>query len=104
MSKLKIIDQGAGLYVVEGELTFSSIDKETLKSPPFPNKDKDIMVDLGLVSSSDSAGLALMIEWLRQARAKRAQVHFKHIPKQLLTLAKLSGFDKTNLLNLQPEP
>lgn len=103
MSKLSITHKGSGLYEIEGELTFSSIDKQTIKSASFLAKGKDVTIDLGRVSGSDSAGLALMIEWLRQARAKRVHVQFKNIPKQLIMLAKLSGFDKTNQFNLQSD-
>ncbi len=96
MTKLIIIDQGAGRFIVDGELTFSTIDKQTVKSFAFLNTSKHITVDLGRVSSTDSAGLALMIEWIKYTRHHRAHIVFKNIPEQLLNLAKLSGFDKTS--------
>ncbi|MGZ8162143.1 MAG: STAS domain-containing protein [Methylobacter sp.] len=95
MSKLKIIDQGSGNFIVEGDLTFSTINKDTLKSFDFLKAAKEITLDLSHVSSTDSAGLALMIEWIKYTRSKRIRLDFKNIPEQLLNLAKLSGFDKT---------
>lgn len=95
MSKLNIVKKGAGLYFVDGDLTFSTIDKQTVKSSAFLGSGKEITIDLGHVTLTDSAGLALMIEWLKHARSKRTHLRFQNIPKQLLTLAKLSGFDKT---------
>jgi len=47
------------------------------------------------VEATDSAGLALMIEWIRLSRMSRVQLRFKNVPEQLLALAKLSGFDET---------
>jgi phospholipid transport system transporter-binding protein len=95
VSKLKIIDQGSGHFIVEGDLTFSTINKDTLKSFDFLKAAKEITLDLSHVSSTDSAGLALMIEWIKYTRSKRIRLDFKNIPEQLLNLAKLSGFDKT---------
>ena len=97
MNPLNIINQGDGIFIIEGDLTFASIDKKTLKLCPVTNSnDKNITLDLSKVSSTDSAGLALMIEWLKQCRHQRVQLHFKNIPEQLRHLAQLSGFDKTS--------
>ena len=95
MTQLTIIDQGAGHFIVDGDLTFATIDKQTVKSFAFLTKARHITIDLGQVSCTDSAGLALMIEWIKYTRAHRTQIAFKNIPEQLLNLAKLSGFDKT---------
>ncbi|MGZ8190483.1 MAG: STAS domain-containing protein [Methylococcaceae bacterium] len=103
MSKLNIIDQGAGRFAIGGDLTFATIDKQSLESFAFLTTAKDIIVDLSAVSSTDSAGLALMIEWIKYTRSKRTQLHFKKIPKQLLNLARLSGFDQTSHFSIQPD-
>lgn len=103
MSKLNIIDKGAGVFVIDGELTFATIDKRTVKSTFFLTSAKEITIDLGRVASTDSAGLALMIEWLKIARTKRVPLRFQNIPKQLLTLAKLSGFDKAGHFAILPD-
>ncbi|MFA6163794.1 MAG: STAS domain-containing protein [Methylobacter sp.] len=103
MSKLNIIDQGAGHFVVDGDLTFSTIDKQSVKSFSFLKAAKEITIDLGRVSCTDSAGLALMIEWIKYTRHNKTQLRFKNIPDQLLTLAKLSGLDKTSHFTIQPD-
>ena len=96
MTKLSIIDQGSGHFIVDGDLTFSTIDKQTVKSFTFLSTAKLITIDLCRVVCTDSAGLALMIEWIKYTRQHRTQIAFKNIPEQLLNLAKLSGFDKTS--------
>lgn len=103
MTQLSIIDQGYGHFIVDGDLTFSTIDKQTVKSFAFLSAAKLITVDLGRVACTDSAGLALMIEWIKYTRHHRIQITFKNIPEQLLNLAKLSGFDKTNHFAAQIE-
>jgi phospholipid transport system transporter-binding protein len=94
MSRLNIIDKGAGHYLVDGDLTFATIDKRIVKSLTFLTAHKEITIDLGQVGSTDSAGLALMIEWIKYCRAKRTLLRFSNMPKQLLSLARLSSFDK----------
>ncbi len=96
MSKLSIIDQGSGQLIVDSDLTFRSIDGQSLKTFAFLKAGKEITIDLSRVSSADSAGLALMIEWIKYTRSKRIALHFKNIPEQLLMLAKLSGFDQSS--------
>jgi phospholipid transport system transporter-binding protein len=96
VSKLAIIDQGAGQFAVDGDLTFASIDKKTVKSFDFLNTSKVITIDLGRVACTDSAGLALMIEWIKYTRHNKTQLRFKNIPEQLRNLAKLSGFDQSS--------
>lgn len=103
MTTLSIIDQGAGHFIIDGDLTFSTIDKHTVKNVAFLNTSKHITIDLGRVVCTDSAGLALMIEWIKYTRHHRAQIVFKNIPEQLLNLAKLSGFDKTSHFATQTE-
>ena len=96
MSKLNIIKQGAGRFAIDGDLTFATIDKQTLKSFSFLKVAKEVTIDLARVSCTDSAGLALMIEWIKYARHNGTQLSFKNIPEQLLNLAKLSGFDQSS--------
>ena len=96
MKKLAIIDQGSGLFVIDGDLTFATIDKKIVKSFDFLKTAKRVIIDLSRVTCTDSAGLALMIEWIKYARQHQTQLSFKNIPEQLRTLAKLSGFDSSD--------
>lgn len=99
MSRLNILKQGVGHFVIDGDLTFATIDKQTLKSFSFLTTAKEVTIDLSRVPCTDSAGLALMIEWIKYSRRFRTQLIFKNIPEQLQNLAKLSGFDKTSHFN-----
>ncbi len=102
MTQLNIIAQGDGHFIIDGDLTFATINQKTIKSVAFLTTAKHITIDLGRVVSTDSAGLALMIEWIKYTRQHRTQITFKNIPDQLLNLAKLSGFDKTSHFVTQP--
>jgi phospholipid transport system transporter-binding protein len=51
-------------------------------------------VDLGEVSEMDSALLALLLAWLRDARAREQALAFTNLPESLRTIAQLYGVDR----------
>jgi phospholipid transport system transporter-binding protein len=52
------------------------------------------VIDLAGVKDSDSAGLALLIEWLSIARAAQRSLRYENIPAQLRQLARLSDVEE----------
>lgn len=60
------------------------------------------IVDLSQVHRTDSAGLAFLLEFMRQAQSRGQPISFQHIPKQLMHLAEFSRVDA--LLPIQTEP
>lgn len=50
-------------------------------------------IDLGKVTESDSAGLAVLIEWLSAARARGAKLTYEKVPDQILAIARISDVD-----------
>ena len=48
-------------------------------------------VDLGGVTELDSSALALLLAWLREARAGGRAVAFANLPESLQTIARLYG-------------
>jgi len=50
-------------------------------------------IDLTGVSSVDSAGLALLIEWVRLGRRQNRNIKFLNIPARMLPLARLFGVE-----------
>lgn len=95
MSALTILNQD-GVFQVQGDLTFATIDKQVLKSFNFLKSASSITIDLSKVGNTDSAGLALMIEWIKVSRQYNTTLTFKNIPEQLQKLATLSGFDTSD--------
>ena len=59
-----------------------------------------LTIDLQQVTQADSAGLALLIEWLRQARKANVSLSFSNIPPQMLVLIRVNGLQDT-LINGQ---
>jgi phospholipid transport system transporter-binding protein len=52
------------------------------------------VIDLAGVSDSDSAGLALLIEWLSVAKGASRSLKYENVPAQLHQLARLSEVDE----------
>ena len=50
-------------------------------------------MDLSKITVCNSAGLALILEMVRQARNHNIELHFKNWPVTLLTIAKAYGVD-----------
>ena len=53
----------------------------------------DQVVDLGGIVEGDSAGLAVLVEWLATARARGVGLRYENLPAQLLAVAKISDLD-----------
>lgn len=60
-----------------------------------------ITVDLQDVTTTNSAGLALLLEWLRTAKRAQCQLRFTHLPNQLVAMATLCQLE--TLLTHQTE-
>jgi phospholipid transport system transporter-binding protein len=52
------------------------------------------VIDLADVTGSDSSGLALLIEWLSEAKAANHALHYENVPAQLRQLARLSEVEE----------
>lgn len=93
MMPLSLTLKSDELVLLSGDLTFATINKKTVRLIDFKKINHEFVIDLAQIGNSDSAGLALIIEWLKISKTGQTQLRFKNIPLQLLTLAKLSGFD-----------
>lgn len=49
--------------------------------------------DLGAVTETDSAGLALLVHWRREAERAGGEVRFRGAPAPLRSVARLSGVE-----------
>ena len=51
-------------------------------------------VDLSQVTEADSAGLAVLVEWLAAARKRGTQVRYEGIPSQIFAVARISDLEE----------
>ena len=57
-------------------------------------KNQAAVIDLAGVTQGDSAGLALLIEWLSIAKAGQHPLRYENLPSQLMQLAVLSEVEE----------
>jgi phospholipid transport system transporter-binding protein len=51
-------------------------------------------IDLGEVNEMDSALLAVLLAWMRDARGRERPLAFVNLPESLRTIAQLYGVDR----------
>ena len=79
-----------GTYAVVGALTFDSVAPLVGEGARLLEGETEVCLDLLRVSRTASAGLALLIEWMREAARYGTVVSFRNIPEQLLAIATAS--------------
>ncbi|MBE0469319.1 MAG: STAS domain-containing protein [Methyloprofundus sp.] len=97
MQNIVITSPAAGTYLLKGHLIFNTINKAVLNTLDFNQAPTSITIDLQQVGEIDSAGLALLIEWIKFAQAHQKKLYFDNIPAQLTALAKLSYISEIDL-------
>ena len=81
----------AGIYRLRSPLTFATV--AALRSPGLrliAAAGTELALELAEVPAIDSAGLALLIDWLAAARARSCRLSYPKPPGALLSLARLS--------------
>lgn len=87
-------DKDAQAFRVSGELTLdSAIDVMAETEMLFDSASK-LDIDLAAVSRADSASLALLITWMRQAKKADKSISFRNLPTQMQAIARASGLDE----------
>ncbi|HFC53661.1 MAG TPA: anti-sigma factor antagonist [Gammaproteobacteria bacterium] len=83
-----------GIWRLSGELTFATVPRLVESTGPELDARQGVLkIDLEGVSRADSAGLVLLIGWLRRARRQGVRILFCKVPEQLLKIARVSGLE-----------
>jgi len=93
MDEPRIEEAGHGSWVLVGDLSFTTVPELRggldIKSADRPQ----ISIDLAGVTRSDSAGLALLIEWLRESERLGKTITFLNMPAQMQSIARVCGLE-----------
>lgn len=84
-----------GRYTVGGELGFATVTQllEQSRTTLFADDSGQLELDLSAVTRADSAGLALLLQWMRLARKQDRRISFRSLPPQLLAIAQTGELD-----------
>ena len=100
MTAPQFIAAGNDTFQVTGALTFETVGDLWRSSQGQFAAGAKVRIDLGGVNEIDSAGLALLVEWVHWARAQADSVTFERIPAKLRALARIGDVDQ--LLSITP--
>jgi phospholipid transport system transporter-binding protein len=93
MDEPRIEETGHGSWLLVGDLSFTTVPalrgKLDIKSADRPR----LSIDLAGVTRSDSAGLALLIEWLRESERLGKTITFMNMPAQMQSIARVCGLN-----------
>ncbi|MCW9079358.1 MAG: STAS domain-containing protein [Gammaproteobacteria bacterium] len=84
---------GNGQFAVSGNLEIETATDALADSMIKFNPYSEIEVDLSGVTRADSAGLALLLEWVHWAKNTAREIRFKNVPEQIRSIARISEVD-----------
>jgi phospholipid transport system transporter-binding protein len=100
VAAFRIEGTGEGRLAAHGELGFATAGAALAAGQALLGPGRSWTVDLSGVTSGDSAGLAVLVEWLSVARSRQATLAYVAVPSQMLDIARISGLEV--LLLAQP--
>ncbi len=86
--KPQIIDKGRGRFQIDGDMSFATAAQLLESSEAMFEDYTEIEVDLSQVARTDSAGLALMLEWINWANHSVREIRFENIPAKIRNIAR----------------
>ncbi|HWJ05511.1 MAG TPA: STAS domain-containing protein [Steroidobacteraceae bacterium] len=88
-----IREAAPGRLEASGMMSFESAAQALTAGLALIPRGQPCTVDLSRVKEADSAGLAVLVEWLATARKRGTQVHYEGIPAQILAVARISDLE-----------
>lgn len=91
------------VLALEGPLSFESVPAVLARSDEYaarPDVPARLTIDFAKVTTVDSSAVALLLDWLRRAKARGMTLEFVNLPAALLSLAQLYGVAEL----IQPVP
>ncbi len=89
----EITDLGNGHYAIAGDLTFATAGDVLEQSKEMFSDHTQIEVDLAGVGQADSAGLALLLEWVNWAKHDVREIKYLNTPREIIAIAEISEVD-----------
>jgi phospholipid transport system transporter-binding protein len=84
---------GANAYRARGALNFDSATRAFARGADVLRPGAAVEMDLSNVGEGDSAGLAVLIEWLAIARSRNVALRYTGIPSGILAIARIAEIE-----------
>ena len=89
-AQFELTGLGGGRFALRGVLGFSTAKDVLAASKQLFAEHAVLKIDLAGVTHSDSAGLALLLEWINWAKHYRREIRYFNIPQAILAIARIS--------------
>ncbi len=94
MAEFTLEDRGEGRFALSGEMSFDTADQILRDSEAPFEEHTQLEIDLSGVTLSDSAGLALLLEWVTWANHTVREVRFTGLPDRIMAIAKTTEVER----------
>lgn len=94
MSEFTLEDLGEGRFALSGQMNFDTAERILKKSSEPFDAHTQLEIDLSGVTDSDSAGLALLLEWVTWANHTVREIRFIGMPERVLAIARTTEVEK----------
>ena len=85
--------KGGAAYAARGPLTFDSATRALARGLEVLGSGGEVEMDLTGVSPGDSAGLAVLVEWLAAAKKRNVRLRYTGVPAQILAVARIAEIE-----------
>jgi phospholipid transport system transporter-binding protein len=93
VSDFELTETESGKFALSGKMTFRTAGAILRASEEPFEKHTRIEVDLSGVTHTDSAGLALLLEWITWANHTVREIRFTGVPAKIDAIAKVTEVD-----------
>lgn len=93
MKEYSLVDNGNGRFALSGSMGFDTAGSILNESEELFEEHTLLEVDLSGVTETDSAGLALLLEWITWANHTVREIRFSGTPEKIDAIAKTTEVD-----------
>lgn len=93
MDGYELEDLGEGRFALAGKMTFNTCGRILRESEELFEQHTLLQIDLSGITHTDSAGLALLLEWITWANHTVREIRFTGVPEKINAIAKTTEVD-----------
>lgn len=94
MSDWSIVEAGPGQLQLKGEIDYQTAPAALERGLALLGNAPDCVIDLSGMSAGNSAGLAVLVEWLGSAHRRGARLRYTGVPTQMRAVARISALEE----------
>lgn len=93
VERFAIATDGDARLLATGDLTFTTAAVALSDGLRLLTRDGTWVVDLSAVTSGDSAGVAVLVEWIGAVREAGGSIRYANVPAQMRAIARIADLE-----------